>query len=154
MDAQLATISDVMREAVDHWVEHCPRMTLNLLLKKQLGERVFSAAKEALERLCKEPVEDRDAIWEEIREDGIILPEEPLVEENPERASRIRQQIEEMIDLQFPYSKEKHRVNNALQVTGWTLERKGVRADWTPDDPNAELAEQTAQSQLPKLMRQ
>lgn len=130
-----SSLSNLMEIAVEHWIMHKPRMTLNLLLKKQLGEKVYEAAKTLMVLIHREKSPtNRDAMWEAMREQYILLWEEPLVEEDPEKASRIRQQIEEMIDLQYPYSKEKGRINNALQVTGWTLERKGVRVDWTPKD--------------------
>ena len=144
-------ISDLMMLAVDHWVEHCPQMTLRLLKEGTFGERVLQAAQRAQRQVYAEPTEDRDAIWETVREDELLLQEEPIVEENPERAKALREAISELIDAQYPYSREKDRMNNALQVTGWTLERKGIPADWTPEDPDLERAESEAANTLKAL---
>jgi hypothetical protein len=70
-------IGDLMVTAIRHWATFRPKMTMELFKAGTLGKRALEDCKATMEQIYSQKDKfDRMDVWDVIREDRILLPEE------------------------------------------------------------------------------
>lgn len=122
------SLSELTEMAINHWVEYCPERTIRLLKENRLGQEALKAAQSTQEQVYRAKPHMRDLMWEAVREQQILVPEErvtmPETEAGERRLEKLRDDLENLLDEKFPL--EDGYLSQASMIAGKALRAAGL----------------------------